>query len=352
MFDENIFKLLSKRRSAIMGISAIWILMFHYTFYPVFSEGTFYYEVESFLIKNGNLGVDFFFFLSGFGLLYSIEKNSIKKFYYNRFKRLIIPYTFAVIIFAIDENMNVIDAIKGYVGYSFIFENIYATPWFVPAIAILYLLFPIYYKLFQMAKNKSIFTISILTILMIMIKLLAGIIRSDSYGFLTRIPVFLVGVLFGYYSKYDYCKNKNIRKINICLFVSSILFFGISIYLLYLNNCDGVVLPNLLSKYYLPAFLLTISSSLANSLIFSTNNIIASAIENILSFIGKYSFEIYCLEDFCKSFIYAVDPYVESTIMKNIIMFIVILATAYIFNAINNIIIKKFESLTHVQELL
>lgn len=348
MINDNIFKLLSKKRNAIMGIATISVLFFHHVFYQMFNDGTTLRKIGLFFIENGNLGVDYFFFLSGFGLLYSIENNSVKKFYYNRLKKIIIPYTFSVVVYALNEEITLLNAIKGYIGYSFIFENAYATPWFIPAIVIIYLFFPLYYKFFKKQNNKCFFTICFLIVWLLLSILFNNLIRSDLYGLITRVPLFLVGVLFGYYSKYGYSNGKNIKITNIFIIVSSVIMLVASIYFLYLNDCDDIILPVLLTKYYLPSIVLVISSSIVYVIIFSNKNGFISRINDFFSFVGNYSLEIYCLEDFSKNYIYILCPYISNCFIKNIIIFIEILISVYIFKYINNIIIKKIETKLNV----
>lgn len=94
---ENGFDLLSKYRTAIMGFAALWILFSH-VWLRVFYSIPFLSHIEEFIKKIGFCGVDIFLFLSGLGLTFSIKKHSTKDFYYNRIKRILLPFLIISII--------------------------------------------------------------------------------------------------------------------------------------------------------------------------------------------------------------------------------------------------------------
>ena len=71
---------------------------------------------------------------------------------------------------------------------------------FVPAIIVLYFLFPAYYKFFKMSGNKYSFTLIVCALWILILILGRNVIRPDFYCFLNRIPVFVIGILFGWIS--------------------------------------------------------------------------------------------------------------------------------------------------------
>lgn len=71
----------SKYRSAIMGLSMLSIMLFHQYFTSSIPFNIFH--------NFGYWGVDIFLFLSGMGLVKSINNNSLKVYYFRRFNRLI-----------------------------------------------------------------------------------------------------------------------------------------------------------------------------------------------------------------------------------------------------------------------
>ena len=88
---QNDLSLLFKYRKFLMGFAALWILMTH-EWQIVTNETSFFFVTENFIKRIGFCGVDIFLLLSGMGLYYSLEKNPVSRFYYNRLKRVIFPF--------------------------------------------------------------------------------------------------------------------------------------------------------------------------------------------------------------------------------------------------------------------
>ena len=92
------FYLLSKYRTQLMGIAAIFIIICHAPAYGV--ELPHYVRM---IFVWGNIGVDIFLFLSGLGCFYSLSQynqnvlNWIKK----RYKRIAVPYIIIQLIFLV-----------------------------------------------------------------------------------------------------------------------------------------------------------------------------------------------------------------------------------------------------------
>lgn len=74
-------KQIIKYRTAVMGFAALWIMFFHEGMVLYFSNPLLY-NLERFVKKTGFAGVDIFLLLSGMGLVYAIQKESIPYFYY------------------------------------------------------------------------------------------------------------------------------------------------------------------------------------------------------------------------------------------------------------------------------
>ncbi len=68
-----------------MGIATLAILLFHI---GQNESSHIVHKGINFIFSKGSIGVNIFFFLSGYGLANSFNKNSLKVFYFNRFKRL------------------------------------------------------------------------------------------------------------------------------------------------------------------------------------------------------------------------------------------------------------------------
>lgn len=78
---EDFNRDISKYRTAIMGIAMISVMLFHQYFTSVIPFNLFH--------NFGSWGVDVFLFLSGMGIVRSLNNNSLKVYYLRRLKRIL-----------------------------------------------------------------------------------------------------------------------------------------------------------------------------------------------------------------------------------------------------------------------
>lgn len=298
MSTNDGFELLSKYRKAIMGFAALWIWVFH-EWVVVFHSPTLSW-LEVFIRRIGFLGVDIFFFLSGIGLVNSLKRHSIPQFYYRRVRRIILPFLAVALIRFVNEHWTVSQLLGNISGINFYTKSIYSFLWFVPAIVTLYLLFPLYHRLFSSASNKVVFTLSVLIIWLIFSIALNGTLRSDLYGFTNRLPVFFVGCLCGWLSqkrKYQFEKST---------WILLLLVLGLGLYLSWLTNFKGMPLlvptPNCCIPNLLIATSLCFLLPKAMDLMCSTNLLGLKKLSCILSrsyaFLGAFTLEFYCVQEY------------------------------------------------------
>lgn len=195
-----------------MGIACIFVILCHAVPYGV-KLGSF-----TMLFSHLAFGVDLFLLLSGYGIYFSLIDNingSILSWYKKRIKRIVIPYIITISPFlliylylydkGIGDFVNCITFVS-YFKYHF-------GLWFLPLIMLLYLVSPIYMKLFSLIKRKD--NIIITSIFFILILCFVGsyslTISSDKefsllYNTLIlfgRASSFFVGWLIAYFTKYD-----------------------------------------------------------------------------------------------------------------------------------------------------
>ena len=194
----NLFTIkdISTYRSELMGWAIVWIMMLHFTFTQIKPLG--------FLAQYGFAGVDIFMLVSGFGLFFSLEKNShIIQFYKKRFLRIFPTYyilgIFASILLYHD---NPIAYLFRYTTIGFWTGGIYGD-WYIPSIVFLYILTPFIKKLYD--RNLFAIIISICSLCLIASYILVAdnyIPKSDPHFFLLyRIPSFLFGMTCAYWIK-------------------------------------------------------------------------------------------------------------------------------------------------------
>lgn len=156
------FKQLSIYRQALMGIAILYVFLFH-----TVTDWTpeWIYKVTS----NGDNGVDIFIFLSALGLSYSMSKNgNVVEFYKRRLLRIFPTYwaSITIIFLAVIIIIKFFKAPDGYLPYPhnlweaftayttigyWIHEALWYD-WYIPAIVLLYLLFPLLFKVLQKSK--------------------------------------------------------------------------------------------------------------------------------------------------------------------------------------------------------
>lgn len=296
--SNNCFKLIMKYRNVIMGIATIWIFIFH-TWIPVFNNPTgsvtlFFQNIEEYIRKIGYCGVDIFLLLSGMGLTYAIKKGSLARFYYRRIRRVFLPYMVAALVSWPVNHWTVWEFLGNITGVTFYTKYIHIFCWFVPAIITLYLIFPLYYKLFSKVKSKFLFTALSITLWFLLSIILHGHMRFDLYGFTNRIPIFLIGIYFGEVSQSE--KKIIFTKRH---YLSLIAAFVAGLFLAYMYNFRDfeIIIPG--GKAVLPNILLAVSISFLSAKLMEIferrTPRFGKVLNAVMSFWGKMSLEMYCV---------------------------------------------------------
>lgn len=183
-------------KQGLMGFAALWIYIYH-VWQPMFGAVPVLGRLEAIIKYVGFTGVDLFFFLSGGGLVFSIQKGTIWRFYQRRLERILIPYLILGVCFALAYQWSFPLFLSRISGVYFYTKSMYGFLWYIPAILTFYLFFPAYYALFSRSKNRTLFTAVVLAVWLALSILLKNTLREDLYGFTNRIPIFLLGVYCG-----------------------------------------------------------------------------------------------------------------------------------------------------------
>lgn len=263
---------ISTYRSELMGWSIMWIMMLHFTFTQIKPLG--------FLAQYGFAGVDIFMLVSGFGLYFSLEKNShIISFYKKRFLRIFPTYyilgIFASILLYHDT---ILTYLFRYTTIGFWTGGVYSA-WYIPSIVFLYLCTPFIKKLYDHKLLIIIILICVLCLITSYILVANDYIpKSEPHFFLLcRIPSFLFGMTCAYWVKNDIA-NK---------YYYFILLTGIP-FCIYLYPLHHTIYNY---KYLSLVFLLPLFA-----FIFVTISKYCHSINPIISKIGKASLEIYIIQ--------------------------------------------------------
>ena len=185
----------NKYRMELMGFATIWIGLMH-----VFPE--LFPDVEipiiGKIIERGNLGVEIFLFLSGYGLYCSLNKtNNVALFYKKRANRilgawLILGSLYWIIFGILSKRIGITWLIYNASGLSFWGSGV-TTIWYVSYIFIIYLLYPLVY----IAQHKTSSSVLVIICGIVLINCTLSVVKSDIYSnieiAITRTPIFLIG---------------------------------------------------------------------------------------------------------------------------------------------------------------
>lgn len=210
-------------KKILMLIATVMILVFH-VWIPIFGYGSLLGNTERFLISSSYIGVDIFFFLSGYSLSIKPVEN-YKEFVINRAIKIL---PFFVIAWALGHFM-----------------------WFIPSLMLVYLIFP---PLYTLCEKKPMSALPLLFVgwAVFTYSVMGFLELNDDIGiFLFRIPIIIIGA---YAAKFDAklsaksnaganvelsdAHNVGITKSNACTlkiakFVIGLLFLAVGIYLTY-----------------------------------------------------------------------------------------------------------------------
>ncbi|WP_287622611.1 acyltransferase [Parabacteroides sp.] len=186
---------MGKYRSQLMGFAIIWVMLLHGSeLYPNVKIPLF-----TAIAERGNIGVDIFLFLSGFGLWFSYNKNTnIKNFYIRRFIRVVLPYLIISLPFwvysTVHQKLGVGKFISDYLGISFITEGV-VTTWYIFLIVFLYAIFPLISSIERKIEGGDCIIIGISLVSCIVLSLIIPALYSNIEIAITRIPAFILGIV-------------------------------------------------------------------------------------------------------------------------------------------------------------
>ena len=190
------WKALSKFRSELMGLACLWVMLHHNYFdWPAARDG-----LRRFALY-GNLGVDIFLLLSGVGLFYAWSKKpKLSDFYARRLVRLLVPYLLIAMPYwawrdlLLGQGNFLLDLTQ----LSLPLEGVITT-WYVPAMAVMYLLYPLIAR-FLFSGDRWTRAVILCGVVMVgCLYLSYG--SSEIYGnceiALTRLAIFILGCALG-----------------------------------------------------------------------------------------------------------------------------------------------------------
>ena len=203
-----------------MGVFCLWVMAFHgkYVFTCPPSLNSIWL-----IVLRGNAAVDAFFLLSGISLYFAYSKmmasdlgagRRLTQFYWRRFVRLFIPYLLIAAPYlawvAWTREQGIRRFLKDFFQVSLVQKGDMAT-WYIPALALFYLLFPLIYRLQQKPMKLRGQPISRGSVTFLLYFIAAAIgwaclkfaptFYKNTEIVLTRLPVFILGCGLGKWVK-------------------------------------------------------------------------------------------------------------------------------------------------------
>lgn len=318
---------LSKYRMELMGKSALLILICHSIAYIEMPQELRY------MISFGNIGVDLFLFLSGMGMWYSISKfkGGIFNWYFDRYKKLFVPYFLVVLSieavqFALGKQLehNIWNYLLGISSLRFYVSHDAA--WFIAALIPLYLFAPCF---FYFIKQYHWIAVTLLIFLHYMILLIPLFFTSEIVNNIigniqfvaVRAICFIIGMALG-----PYIKNGNIISIKWLIGIAITGFFVVVFTVRFVYGYFFFVLP-LLSVF---CYILEKCGDL---------------LKRFFRFMGKITLESYILNGSMPKLLIGAFVLLDIPTFNNLFPYVIacILGTflAYVFHRISNKIVYK-----------
>lgn len=287
-------------RSYIMGLSIIAVFLFHIFYFSNVNR-----NADFIIFTKGYLGVDVFFVLSTYGLCFSYERNTLKQFYNNRIKRIYpLYFIFLLLVYFLYNEPTFL--YKSFVyqttGLSTFYYFGTNVEWYTPSLILTYILFPILYHIGEKVQKMNILVILLIINIFAIIAYKLIPYMNDLY--VNRIPIIISGVII-------YFLQRNQR--------------GNDAFQLILLLCIESLILNrhIMSMYTL-------------LLIYLFKYIKYRPCYNIISFIGKYSFELY-LAQVITTLYYMKTSSIENTYLVMLYAFLLTIPLFYSFILINKL---------------
>ena len=325
MFD---LESINKHRLYIFGLATLWIALFH-SYYLDLSS----YSALSFLnigvtlegIKRlGSGGVDIFLVLSGIGLYYSFSKTpKVLTFYRKRLVR-IIPSSFIVALaIAIIGGVSGVFAFIAKVTFLefYLIRNADIRLWYISSILLLYLLFPLFFKIYSKMKYLGALLIILVSVI---ITLVLFVLDKEAFNrleiMLTRVPVFICGMVLGSIMKKG-LKISNVKALVICLFGT--VYFLVMMLL-------AIMIPE---KYEFLRHYLYLPMAVSMVIIFAyiRSRISLTVLTKPIELLGKFSLEIYLIHQYLYE---SLDKVFKSIYENQLLYSLVIFAIALVLSVI------------------
>ncbi len=260
-----------------MCFSALEILMFH-LWVTVFRGS----QIELYIRKTAYIGVDIFFLLSVYSLA-SRKITDLKAYYFSRFKSVYFKFLVFTLIASVVGSFGVSKTVQILLGIELFKRGGGAFLWFLPAIVILYIVFPLIQKWADKAPFiGAIITLAVWFILGVLVCRYTS--YRDIFIFWNRIPIMVCGYLMAIYSAQ---LNKFFERLWVLRPIIALCLIGIGIVLLFNFGFNTKLSKPIQDLFYVTAIPLVLGLVLLLDYIPEVK---------IISLIGSATLEMYAIQ--------------------------------------------------------
>ena len=286
------YKKILEYRSHLMGLAILWVVFYHM---PINITN----PALRFVWETGYGGVDIFFFLSGIGVYYSLQKNTTEVFYRRRLKRIMPAYLPIVTITFVLYNWQnwqglsfavLVDMVKQLAGNIFMvgwFNHVNGQfNWYVQAVMWFYLVAPL---LLSTIRKVAFDKKKILCFWAVVFFMQVPFFDTDIHKMPARLLIFILGIWVAKYFEEDAC-DRVMPALKYIALLCGVAILALTYY----------VVPDWLSMYGLywyPFVLIVPGVCVLFTRVFEgmKGNRALNAISGCLACIGKASFEVYLI---------------------------------------------------------
>lgn len=311
------FKNITRYRSSIMGLAIVWIFFYHTGIdLPILHE----------IFALGWMGVDIFFFVSGFGLSASLTKNpSIKEFFGRRFFRIIPTWWIILTLAALYGTVVVLkdfpnsptDYFYWYTGLGWWTGNC-SYEWYIPTLIVFYLLAPVLNK----CKSKTLWSLMLFSMIGAIV-LCYYHIFYHVYMSYSRIPDFI----FGFICYKMYKSNRSFKPSEwIPMALLGIILIGIGI--IVKVKCQEIYLGLTIFRVAIPLIIVPLLEVISRIIK------LFRPVELISGWLGSISLEIYLLHINHEFAVSVQTPIIDNVhqYLQKMTWFAIIVAGAYLIH--------------------
>lgn len=328
------YSLFSRYRTEIMGLAAVFIVLFHSTTVVA-------HDLYKSVAGQLNIGVELFLITSGTGLYFSLSKGtfSFRQYYTKRILNVYLVYLIIflpVIIFhTIRFNGSITDFLLDWTGIAFFTGKRYVFgnhgAWYVMFIMVVYAVYPLIFRIQKKLEsvNADLICLIAFSVLYILMCYYLSAHYAKIYNryevALTRLPVFLTGSYIGklVYNKKDFSYGT---------YLAAAL--GTVVYLFAFIR----PIPFVPARYYKLLFAFSICAVLVVLL----SALKVSVFEKVLRFFGGMSLELYLTHNLANEFLFK-EGHCHS-LLQYVLIVCISIAVSYFISLIRVKTLKKYDT--------